>query len=138
MLPSGSYTNEKGWWVQHALRYGYVDNLPNDQTKGFNIEHAVDADRKPVKLDQIDFVRVYCAVNDQCPKPNWTGELSTEVKGAEDLHPTATKIDAPLNSNEETTVVAIYTLEGKKVTELQRGLNIVKMANGKVRKVLVK
>ena len=55
-----------------------------------------------------------------------------------DLHPTATKIDAPLNSNAETTVVAIYTIEGKKVTELQRGLNIVKMANGKVRKVLVK
>ena len=66
------------------------------------------------------------------------GELSTEVKGAEDLHPTANKIDAPLNSNEETTVMAIYTIEGKQIKELQRGLNIVKLANGKVRKVLVK
>lgn len=54
------------------------------------------------------------------------------------MHPTADKIDAPLNSNEETTVMAIYTIEGKQIKELQRGLNIVKLANGKVRKVLVK
>ncbi len=138
LLPKNSYFNSQGWWVQNALRYGYVDNLPNEKTEGFNIENAVDANRKPVKLDQIDFVRVYCAVNDQCPKLNWVGELSTEVKGAEDLHPTANKIDAPLNSNKETTVMTIYTIEGKQIKELQRGLNIVKLANGKVRKVLVK
>ena len=29
---------------------------------------------------------------------------------------------------------SIYTIEGKKVTEMQHGLNIVKLANGKVRK----
>lgn len=34
--------------------------------------------------------------------------------------------------------MAIYTIEGKQIKELQRGLNIVKLANGKVRKVLVK
>ena len=134
LLPKSSY-KEGNLLKVNVWRYGYVDNLPNNKTDGLYIEHAVDADRKPVKLDKIDFVRVYTAVNDW---GEFVGEFSTEVSGAEDLHPEATAIEAPLNSNEETTVVAIYTIEGKKVTEMQHGLNIVKLAHGKVRKVLVK
>ena len=134
LLPKTSY-KEGNLLKVNVWRYGYVDNLPNNKTDGLYIEYAVDADRKPVKLDKIDFVRVYTAVNDW---GEFVGEFSTEVSGAEDLHPEATAIEAPLNSNEETTVVAIYTIEGKKVTEMQHGLNIVKLANGKVRKVLVK
>ena len=63
LLPKTSY-KEGNLLKVNVWRYGYVDNLPNNKTDGLYIEHAVDADRKPVKLDKIDFVRVYTAVND--------------------------------------------------------------------------
>lgn len=73
------------YWFQYALRYGYVDNVGNGDVDGcsFDISWAVDKNRKPVQLDHIDFVRVYCAQNQMC---GWFGETSTEVGRAEDLH----------------------------------------------------
>ena len=77
-----------GQWLGFFLRWGYVDNKPNkDRTaNSFNIDDAVDAQRRPVRLDGIDFVRVYTATR-QINAP--LGESSTEVSGAEDLHPEA-------------------------------------------------
>ena len=92
---------DKGWspyyYVLIGFRYGYADNLPNftdnaDATSwniegcGIDISWAVDADRQPVSLDFIDFVRVYTGLNQKCPQPEWWGETSTEFAGAEDLH----------------------------------------------------
>ena len=76
---------ENPYWFQHALRYGYVDNVGSGDIDGcsFDISWAVGKDRKPVALDHIDFVRVYCAQNQMC---GWLGETSTEVGRAEDLH----------------------------------------------------
>lgn len=73
-------------WVLDALKYGYADNVPNTDTDGcsFNIDWAVNPiTRQPVHLDCIDFVRVYCAMNQKC---GWIGETSTEITGAKDLH----------------------------------------------------
>ena len=53
LLPKTSY-KEGNLLKVNVWRYGYVDNLPNNKTDGLYIEHAVDADRKPVKLDKID------------------------------------------------------------------------------------
>ena len=87
LLPKkGIDQNGKGTnWALKALRYGYVDNLPNNDSiaNSFNIEWAVDGQRVPVQLDAVDFVRVYSAENQ---KAGWLGETSTEVCGAEDLH----------------------------------------------------
>ena len=71
--------------VQRILDYGYVDNKPNTDVGGtsFDISWAVDASGQPVNLPSIDFVRVYNAVDEVLPQ---TGELSTEVAGAIDLH----------------------------------------------------
>jgi len=71
--------------VQHILEYGYVDNKPNTDTIGtsFDISWAVDTDGKSISLPCIDFVRIYTAVDEILPM---TGELSTEVSGAIDLH----------------------------------------------------
>lgn len=71
--------------VQRILDYGYVDNKPNSDTIGtsFDISWAVDPNGEPVSLPTIDFVRVYTAVDEVL---NQTGELSTEVSGAIDLH----------------------------------------------------
>jgi hypothetical protein len=85
------------YYVLIGFRYGYADNLPNftddaDATSyntegcGIDISWAVDDQRQPVNLDHIDFVRVYTGLNQKCPQPEWWGETSTEIMGAEDLH----------------------------------------------------
>ena len=84
LLPKQSVTiNNQN--VQRILDYGYVDNKPNTDLEGtsFDISWAVDANGQAVTLDKIDFVRVYNAVDEWLPM---TGELSTEISGAIDLH----------------------------------------------------
>ena len=82
MSNNGSGTN----WFQPFFGEGYVDNLPNAQEPGFMIDWAIDEDGQHVDLDHIDFIKVYTAQLDYC---GWLGEVSTEVCGAEDLHPDA-------------------------------------------------
>ena len=73
-------------WFQPFLGQGYVDNMPNDQEPGFKIDWAVDEEGNPVELDHIDFIKVYTGQLAYC---GWLGETSTEICGAEDLHPDA-------------------------------------------------
>ncbi len=75
---------ENGQWVGYCYEWGYADNHPNstDLCK-FKLEWAVNEQGQPVTLDGIDFVKIYCAVNQQA---GVTGELSTEVMAVEDLH----------------------------------------------------
>ncbi|MBR1426128.1 MAG: PKD domain-containing protein [Paludibacteraceae bacterium] len=72
-------------YVVRTPDYGYADNKPNTDTTGIGMDigWAVDAGGRSVSLPYIDFVRVYTAVQD-CN--DITGELSTEITGAEDLH----------------------------------------------------
>lgn len=74
-----------GQVVQKILDFGYVDNKPNKDTLGtsFDISWAIDASGNAVNLPTIDFIRVYNAV-DEINNP--TGEISTEITGAIDLH----------------------------------------------------
>ncbi len=76
---------ENGVWVGYAYDWGYVDNHPNGEgtLSQFKIEWAVDAEGNPVHLDEIDFVKVYTAVNQYAGR---VGELSTEIAGIENLH----------------------------------------------------
>lgn len=73
-------------WFQPFFGEGYVDNMPNGMEPGFMIDWAIDEDGNHVDLDHIDFIKVYCGQLDYC---GWLGEVSTEVCGAEDLHPDA-------------------------------------------------
>ena len=72
-------------FVLYCYDYGYADNHPNN-TDGckFCIRWAVDNNGKSVSLPAIHFVKVYTAVQQVC---GWIGETSTEITGAEDLHP---------------------------------------------------
>lgn len=83
LLPDNLYEENTAYMYD----YGYVDNRPNEE-EGSNIrlDWAIDAEGNPVWLSQIDFVKVQTAVAWQ---GSLTGEASTEVCGAEDLHPEA-------------------------------------------------
>lgn len=79
-------TNGKGnYYVLDAFGWGYVDNHPNDKADlcSFDISWAVDDNGQPVKLQGVDFIRVYSAMNQYC---GWLGETSTELSKAMDLH----------------------------------------------------
>ena len=85
---ANNYVDESGtgsYYVQYAYDWGYADNCPNnDECSELNIEWAVDKNGNPVHLPAIHFVKVYTGVNQYC---GWLGETSTEIMGAEDLHP---------------------------------------------------
>ena len=82
-------TTEKisNMYVQRVLEYGYADNKPNTDTPGtsFDISWAVDTDGNPVVLPSVDFIRVVTAI-DYWNTIAGTGEISTEITGAIDLH----------------------------------------------------
>lgn len=129
LLPKNAYLSD-GTYYLRFLRYGYVDNQPNliDGKKNeaccFNLDWAVDKDRKPVSLTQIDFVRVYSAMNQLA---GILGETSTEFAGAEDLHPEAeptgieslTPIPFPFPVEGQG---SSYNLSGQKVGKGYRGI----------------
>lgn len=138
LLPNNGVNINQGdfQWVQMFMRNGYVDNKPNNDSiaNSFNIEWAVDANRQPVNLDRIDFVRIYTGMNQMC---GWLGETSTEVRGAEDLHldesiAYATGISTPHNDKANIREVARYAADGRRISSPCHGLNIIKMSDGSV------
>ena len=92
-------------YVLHYFDWGYADNRSNETDSGFKIDWAVDADGNPVKLNKIDFVKVYTGVNQCC---GWLGETSTEICGAEDLHPEAeiSEVESVVESLDEVVLLA--------------------------------
>ncbi len=84
LLASRTYMNGNNY-AQQPCAWGYVDNLPNNNAAGnsFDISWAVDEAGTPVSLSHIDFIRVYTAVHES---NTVTGELSTEITNAIDLH----------------------------------------------------
>ncbi|MBP3689078.1 MAG: hypothetical protein J6I54_03740 [Bacteroidaceae bacterium] len=132
LLPNNIYV-DNGNFLMRFLRYGYVDNKPNivdgniNQACCFNIDWAVDADRQPVKLSHVDFVRVYCAMNQI---NGLLGETSTEFAGAEDLHPSAVPTGiTDLWQSDNRHRRAYYDLTGRKVSENASGVII---SNGRL------
>ena len=87
-LPDNA-TAADGSYTLHAFGYGYADNYPNSNREGcaMDIGWAVDNRGNSVQLTHIDFVRVYNGMHQVCGN---LGETSTEITGAEDLHPRLT------------------------------------------------
>lgn len=131
----GTYDDGTTIWKLPAYEYGYADNQPNTNREGcsLDISWAVDAQGNSVQLDHIDFVRCQNAMNQTCGS---IGETSTEILGAEDLHPEVTTgiaqraFDVPAPS--------VYGIRGERLTFPQRGINIIRTADGKTRKVILK
>ena len=78
--------NLEGWASIDALEWGYVDNYDADYASyGGNImdiDWAVDEQMNLVKLQGIDFIKVYTGALGNAGS---LGEISTEIKGAADL-----------------------------------------------------
>lgn len=67
--------------------------------------------------------------------------LKFEVKDAPvtvELNPVANAIDNVNASPSNVTVVRRYTMDGRSITMPQRGVNLLKMSDGTIRKVIVK
>lgn len=76
--------NENGTWVNYCYAWGYADNHPNNtEASNFKIDWAVDTKGNKITLDEIDFVKIYTAVNQYAGQ---TGEISTEIVTIENLH----------------------------------------------------
>lgn len=67
-------------WTGRAPAFGYADVNPNGDD--IDISWAVDTNGNPVKLIGVDFIKVYTAINQEA---GWLGEISTEIKKAENL-----------------------------------------------------
>lgn len=70
----GSTLNPSAITNPYNLKESYANGEEKPQD-GFDISWAVDKDGNHVELDQIDFVRVYCAL---WTNAGWLGEASTE------------------------------------------------------------
>ena len=134
-LPDNAYLNESQTWLLPAFDYGYADNQPNSNREGCSLDlgWAVDANGQSVNLTHADFFRVQNAMNQVCSS---IGETSTEITGAEDLHP---EITMNIHTIAHTPhAQRIYTVCGQQTTQMRKGLNIVLGSNGKTKKIYIK
>lgn len=130
-LPDNAYdkSGKGSYWIHETLRYGYADNVSNNDTEGCSIDLSWAVDpitREPVHLTHADFIRVYSGCLQCC---GWIGETSTEICGATDLHPQATLDDAAIIQvyiDRQQTVC--YDLLGRRIEQSynhQNKLNII-------------
>ena len=99
LLPPNMYDKGNGVIRSVAYDYGYADNQPNDSLAAqIDLDWAVDAEGQPVHLDAIRFVKVQTGV-----QVDWgiSGEMSTELCGAADLHIATSLTDRPLKPKAE-------------------------------------
>ena len=147
-LPDNVYmaTKRPKTYAMRALRYGYVDNLPNSDVEGcsFDLSWAVDLVKRESKnLDFIDFVRIYSATLQVISAS--VGEASTEVQGARDLH-LAESLQAISQAQGivaadggTPAVVSSHDLQGRRMRSLQpHTLQVVRLSNGMTRKIHIR
>ena len=149
----GADADNPQYWITYRYAsdsYGYADAAPNsdDTYTTFDLDWAVDKNGNPVNLDHADFIRIQTGVLQQC---GWTGETSTEVAGLVNLHLLPGYDDNPIiitprqrpssvngidgNAPRETMRLSI---DGRRLTSPERGINIIRYSDGSVRKVIVK
>lgn len=135
-LPDNAYFDTAtSQFLLPAYAYGYADNQPNTDREGcsMDIGWAVDDEGQPVALTHVDFIRCYNAMNQACGS---IGETSTEITGAEDLHPETSTGISTVDCLPTAEVTHCYTLDGRPTAGLRRGLNVVRLSDGKTKKIL--
>lgn len=93
-------------WMLYAFDYGYADNLPNaSEGTLFDLDWAIDTNGEKVHLENIDFIKVSTAVRQNV---GWTGEISTEFAGAEDIGLCLGNEDGSLDPDKGTMQYKVY------------------------------
>lgn len=94
LLPATSLTVNGTFYLNVPFAWGYTDSFSTGDDfekngyNSFDISWAVDKNGNKVELKTIDFVKVYSAQNINA---GWLGEISTDIRGAVDLHIKALK-----------------------------------------------
>lgn len=77
-------SGQGSYYVLYKFRYGYADNETNTKEEAcIDIDWAVNNKGQKVHLPGVDFIKIYCGVNQES---GWLGECSTEITSVEDLH----------------------------------------------------
>ena len=77
-------SGQGSYFVLYKFRYGYADNETNTKDESaIDISWAVNSEGQRINLPGVDFIKVYCGVNQS---NGWLGECSTEITSVEDLH----------------------------------------------------
>lgn len=127
-----------GQVISYHKTFGYADNTPvlsyteklpdNPYTTiiegsggdAIDIDWAVDAAKKPVKLDEINFIRIYTGMNDMA---GWLGEISTEITGIRDVEPASvTGIQSVAVINEFATKLAVGQSQQLEALIFEKGI----------------
>lgn len=112
-------------------RYGFMTGLHNERIvpKG---NYVITDDTKP---------RVRCLTDDE-EMQRWSAYLTLPSSSSSDfplLFPEdiANKIET-IVENDNSWIIGIYDVEGKRLSHFQRGFNIIKYSNGAIRKVIIR
>lgn len=117
-------------WILKPYDWGYADNRPDVQD--FKIDWAVDAEGNPATLAEIDFVKVYTGVLQNC---GWLGETSTELCGGENLH--ALSALTAVTPDGAAAAVSYYNLQGHRVDNPSGGV-FIRVEGSRTSKILLK
>lgn len=118
-------------WILKPYEWGYADNRPDAQD--FKIDWAVDAEGNPATLAEIDFVKVYTGVLQNC---GWLGETSTELCGGENLH-ALSALPAVTPDVAAAAAVSYYNMQGHRVDNPSGGV-FIRVEGSRTSKILLK
>lgn len=140
--PAPKQSNSNDWLlISNAQKKAYTEyvNLFN-KAKSYT-----EADSKLFKSDDVDKTdAIVKQINDALKSYNYNtykkdgeAKLEAAIKAAEDFINATTGINE-IDSTTDAKVSEIYGVNGARKSQLTKGLNIVKMSDGTVKKVLVK
>ncbi len=146
------------------LSHFNTENVTNTNTMFFSCDALTSLNLSSFKLEKVtdmgsmffaceEMKTIYCDYAWKCAESTSMFSYCSKLKGAvaydenkvdvkmanpETGYFTKKTVDGIDKSidNTDTTIVGIYSLDGKKLSEMQNGVNILRMSNGKVKKVM--
>ena len=150
----GDFSYKEGQWDQTgtdlvAFSFYSLDSNPKNDTSGYNSvgdeltgdarnTYAAPSFKAPAKAGEY---RIRFKLDWNCILPGGSSSILSDGGGVWDatLKVVEPVVDGISTINAETANgVQLFTIDGVKLSKLQKGLNIVRSADGKVKKVLVK
>ena len=150
----GDFSYKEGQWDQTgtdlvAFSFYSLDSNPKNDTSGYNSvgdeltgdarnTYAAPSFKAPAKAGEY---RIRFKLDWNCILPGGSSSILSDGGGVWDatLKVVEPVVDGISTINAETANgVQLFTIDGVKLSKLQKGLNIVRTADGKVKKVLVK